>query len=374
MVRLISIVILAAVQGLAQQADALAGGQRALQAGDLARAEQLFRDYLKTNPRSAEALSNLAAVHARRQQYTEAIALYQHALKADPSLTPVHFNLAVSLVQTRQFPAAATHLRLFLKQYPSEARAHQLLGLSLIEMGDFRAAVDELEAAYKLNAQDRSILFSLAYANARAGNEARSLHFLSLTDKRPGIAPLIEGLLDYDQGRFDSARQKFEQVLKEDPDVAPAIAALGRLALLNRDDAVAIEYLERAIKLNPQDSESTYQLGVLYDRTGDTAKGREYLKRALILRPIYADPHYQLGRIALREKEYETALAELEAAKRIIPDQEAIRLLLARTYQALGRAGEAKVEFAEVRRLKQKVVERDRLRLDSDSLMKEEQP
>jgi hypothetical protein len=53
-----------------------------------------------------------------------------------------------------------------------------------------------------------------------------------------------------------------------------------------------------------------------------------------------------------------------------LPNQEAIRLLLGRTYQALGRDAEASAEFAEVRRLKAVVIERDRQRVESDELMK----
>ncbi len=72
----------------------------------------------------------------------------------------------------------------------------------------------------------------------------------------------------------------------------------------------------------------------------------------------------------LEHKDYKTAAAELEEARRLLPDQEAIRLALGRTYQALGREAEAKKEFAEVRRLKALVIEKSRQRVESDSLMK----
>lgn len=357
---------------LALAQDFLSEGQRAFQAGDLAAAEAAFRKHLAANPGSAEALSNLAAVHSRRGQFTEAAGLYRQALKADRSLTPVHFNLSVALIQLRDYAGAASHLRLFLKAHPAEARARQLLGLCLVETGDVRPAVEELEAAYAANPGDPSIVFSLAYAHARAGNEQRSLHFVGLSGRQPALAPLVEGLIEYRRGRFAEARALLERAVQADPGAAPALAALGRLHLLENDDQTAISYLERAVKLNPQDAESVYQLGVLYDRGGQSEKGREFLRRALTLRAAYADPHYQLGRIAFRDKRYQEALAELEKAAAILPDQEAIRLLLGRTYQALGRAAEAKREFAEVRRLKQRVVERDRLRLDSDALMQAE--
>ena len=54
----------------------------------------------------------------------------------------------------------------------------------------------------------------------------------------------------------------------------------------------------------------------------------------------------------------------------LLPDQEAIHLLLGRVYQALGRAADARAEFAEVRRLKAAVIERDSQRVESDALMK----
>jgi len=62
---------------------------------------------------------------------------------------------------------------------------------------------------------------------------------------------------------------------------------------------------------------------------------------------------------------------ELELARKLLPEQEAVRMALGRVYQAMGRAAQAKAEFDEVRRLKARVVERDRLRVESDTLMKE---
>jgi len=340
-----------------------------MQAGDLSAAEQSFRAFLKTHPNSAEALSNLAAVHARREQYTEAIQLYQQALKANPRLYPIHFNLAVALIRVKD-PRAIDHLRAFLKAQPGEPRARQLLGLCLVETGDNRAAITELESVYKVAPNDPSILSSLAYAQARAGDENRALELLAKMDSSPSQAMLLQGLIEYRRGRFAESKLLLRQVVDANPGIAPAVAALGRLYLLENDDAEAFRLLESAVRLNPSDAESWYQLGVLHDRNGHPEQGIPCLKRALTLRANYADPHYQLGRIAFHRKDYPTALQELEEARRILPRQEAIRLLLGRTYQATGRAAEAKVEFDEVRRLKAAVIERDRQRIESDALMR----
>jgi Flp pilus assembly protein TadD len=121
----------------------LAEGQSAFQMGDLARAEALFREHLKTHPNSAEALSNLGAVFARRELFLEAIEQYQRALKADPKLTPVWFNLGVAQFRASRFSGAAVSFRTFLNTHPSETRARQLLGLSLVELGDLPAGIAE---------------------------------------------------------------------------------------------------------------------------------------------------------------------------------------------------------------------------------------
>ena len=348
----------------------LDSGRQALSAGDLTRAEQNFQQYLKDHPGSAEALSNLGTISARREQFAEAVALYAKALQADPKLIPVHFNMAVSLGRLKEYAQAADHLRIFLKSYSREPRAHQLLGLCLTEIGDLRGALPELEASYQLDPKDASILYSLAYANARAGDVDRAAQLLQKSETDPAHAKLIEGLIEYRRGRFTEAKALFHAVLALNPNTVPAMTALGRLELLDRNDTEAIRLLDQALRANPSDAETTYQLGVLYDRTGKTDRGITLLRRAITLRTNYPDPHYHLGRIAFDRKDYKTALAELELARRLLPNQEAIRLHLGRTYQAVGREAEAKAEFAEVRRLKAAVIERDRQRLESDELMK----
>jgi len=272
----------------------LDSGRQAFEAGDLVRAERSFREYLKENPSSAEALSNLGAICSRREQFREAVEFYEKGLTADPKLIPIHFNLAVALGRLNRYEAAAQHLRVFLKSYPQEARARQLLGLCLTETGDFRAALPELEASYKLNPHDTSILYALAYANARAGDVDRAAELLRGSEGDPAQSKLIEGLIEYRRGRFAEAKSLFEGVLAVKPQNGPALTALGRLELLDHNDTRAIDLLERALRINAADAESTYQLGVLYDRNGRTAEGEKLLRRAITLRANYPDPHYQL--------------------------------------------------------------------------------
>ncbi len=344
--------LLLAVMLAAVPQNELDSGRQALESGDFTHAEQFFRQYLSEHPTSAEALSNLGALCARREQYPQAVTFYEKALRADPKLMPVHFNMAVALGQLNEYSKAADHLRAFLKAYPNNARGRQLLGLCLMESGDMKGALVQREASYKDNPKDASILYALAFTNARAGDVNRAADLLRKSESNPAQAKLIEGLIEYRRGRFAEAKTLFAEVLRLSPSNGAALTALGRLELLDHNDAEAIRLLEHALQLNPSDAESTYQLGVLYDRNGRSDEAVKLLRRAITLRGNYADPYYQLGRIAFDKGNYRTALAQLETACHILPDQEAIRLLLGRTYQALGRDTDAKAEFAEVRLVK----------------------
>ncbi|MDX2152070.1 MAG: tetratricopeptide repeat protein [Bryobacteraceae bacterium] len=352
---------------LLAQAPSLDEGRQAFVAGDLPRAEALFRAHLKANPGSAEAMSNLAAVLSRRERFPEAVTLYQRALNAAPQLVEINFNLAVAQIRAYQQGAAAESLRRYLKARPADLRAKQLLGVCLVETGEIETGIGELEAVAKAQANDPTLLLSLAYAHAKGGDEARGAELLKRIEAAyPAQAALVEGLLEFRRSRYAEAKVKFEEALRHDPNQAPALAAMGRVHLAANEDAEAISFFEKALARAPADAVSTYQLGVLYDRNGRTPEGRKLLERAAQLRAAYPDPYYQLGRISFRGKQYQQALGELQTAAKFLPNHESIRLLLGRTYQALGRKPEADREFALVRKLKANAIERSQKKFEGE--------
>ena len=343
------------------QDDLLRTGQEAFQRGDFPRAEQAFAEYAGRNPNSAEAWSNLAAAQSRLEKFEAAIANYEKALKLDPKLTPVHFNLAVALIRSGQCDRAVQSLERFLAEHPNELRAQQLSGICLVELGDHRHGIQQLENVYAAKSREPSVIFALAAAHIRGGDAARGEELLMGMEFVAGAQAqvhLLRGLLAYRARNYTTAEEEFQEVLKTNPDSAPALAALGRLRLRVNDDKPAIELFEKALKLAPQDAESTYQLGVLLDRNGAPDRGKQLLKHAIALRAAYPDPMYWLAKIELREGNSQAALALLEEAVKHAPEQEAIHFQLARTYQALGMDAQAKREFAEVRRLKQAAAHR----------------
>lgn len=352
---------------VAEGQDLLDAGRKALERGEYAEAERLFRRQVAKTPGSAEALSDLGTVLAREDRFDEAVLAYRRALKADPRLVPIYFNLGVAYFRAGRYQEAIGPFEQFLQTRPNDPRARQLRAVSLIEAAQYKRGIAELEELSRERPNDPAILFALAGAHIRLGDETRGrelmeqLHGLNLP---PAPVHLLRGMLLYRAEQYDDAEKELEEALRLEPRSSAALAALGRLRLRVNDDSAAIDYFQKALAIQPQDWESNYQLGVLLGRRGQEERARKYLLSSLEQRANYPDPMYFLGKLELSQNHPLLAVKWLEKAATLAPKQESIRFLLARAYKQAGQDGRAKAETAEFRRLQQQRLQRDRKAMD----------
>ena len=67
------------------------------QRGDVAQAQVAWQAILKAHPRDAEANAHLGLLHARLEQYDQAVSFYNKALAADPDMPGLKLNLGLAL-------------------------------------------------------------------------------------------------------------------------------------------------------------------------------------------------------------------------------------------------------------------------------------
>ena len=119
-----------------------------------------------------------------------------------------------------------------------------------------------------------------ALANAGAVDEAEStLSKVLKQDWNEGLVAL------YGRLRTDPAERQLATAqgwLKQHPNDATLLLALGRIALANRDSAKAREYFEASLKARPT-AEVSAELGRLYLATDERARASELLAQALTL-------------------------------------------------------------------------------------------
>jgi predicted O-linked N-acetylglucosamine transferase (SPINDLY family) len=130
------------------------------QAGDVARAEQLYRRILAIDPDRADVWYLLGAARQAQGDLADAAACLRQAVQQRPGYAAAHNHLGVVLAQQGQFEAAAASFREARQIQPENAEAHANLGHALLRLGKRQEAAASFEQALRLRPD---------YPQARAG-------------------------------------------------------------------------------------------------------------------------------------------------------------------------------------------------------------
>jgi Flp pilus assembly protein TadD len=115
--------------------------------GEFAKAEAVYREAIKRDPKHAEASIRMAILLDRVGRFAEASPHYEAALKADPGNAEIYCDRGYSLaIQGRNSEAEAA-LRQAITKAPNLARAHNNLGLLLGRKGQSEEALAEFRKA-----------------------------------------------------------------------------------------------------------------------------------------------------------------------------------------------------------------------------------
>ncbi|MCI0662579.1 MAG: tetratricopeptide repeat protein [Acidobacteria bacterium] len=330
--------------------------------GKLTEAADAYREFLKQAPNHAGAHANLASILSKMGMYSEAVAGYETALRLNPKLTDVFFNLGSIHFRAGQFGKAAERLREYIGFKPEEWRAHQLLGLSLIELGRDAEALSSLETADKSNPNDISLLFGLGIAYLRLDRpEIRTIvERLAKIPQGPPFSHLLRGQDHLANNNVESAIEALEAAAKLSTTLPRLHFSLGTAYLRAGRNTEALREFETQLTDMPGDFWTTYYLAFILEAEGKLDPAREKLDFALKHEPRSLECNSLLGKILLKQGKPEAAVGPLEIAVAQNPDDSNTRFQLARAYQQSGRRQDAAREFAEVQRLKDRDIEKER--------------
>lgn len=145
-----------------------AGNDR-LAEGDMDGAEACYREALRLDPGSSEALANLALLRERAGAIEEAESCYRQAIERDPDCAQNLLNLGVLLLNARRLGEAEVLNRQALELTPDSPVAWSNLGVVLACM----KREDEAESCYRgalaLDSGYAKARFNLAYVLLRQG-------------------------------------------------------------------------------------------------------------------------------------------------------------------------------------------------------------
>jgi tetratricopeptide (TPR) repeat protein len=122
-----------------------------LEATDIGKAEQAYRNALAQKPDHVDATVNLGALLCDNERFAEAVALFDQAVARGTANALLHFNRAVALEEVGERVRAMQAYEAALRLDPALADAHYNLGLLLEGAGDGKGALRHFSAFRRLS-------------------------------------------------------------------------------------------------------------------------------------------------------------------------------------------------------------------------------
>ncbi|HVY59093.1 MAG TPA: tetratricopeptide repeat protein [Xanthobacteraceae bacterium] len=320
-----------------------------LQSGDPAEALRLIGRALQVNARSADALSNYAAVLAALDRWTEALASYEKALAIDPHHLDALYNRGHALQQAGRLADAISCYDKVLARQPGHANALNNRGVALYRSG----RPDEALASF-----DRALALAPNFADALRNRGdllqelGRSEEALVSLERALAIDPDHVGALNnrglalHRLGRHADALRSFDAALALSPD---NVDVLGNRAVVlqglgRSEEALAV--LDRALACSPARAGLLNNRGAALVRLGRASEALSCFEQALAVEPEDVDALTHRGDLLQQLDREAEALAVLDQAIALAPACADAHNVRGSTLVRLGRHGEAIESFA----------------------------
>jgi tetratricopeptide (TPR) repeat protein len=269
---------------------------------DYKRAERVFEDLNKANPKDSRGMIGLIETMASQNHIADAIKLLQDSVARQPERRDFQLALANLYVRDQRYDDGIKLLQGLLKTEPKSGDLLLRLAETERRKGDVNAAIET---------------FRLASQAAPA-------------DPRP----LLQlGLLMDGTGRRDQAKPIYEQILKIQPDHP---IALNNLAYIKAEEGQdldeALTMAQRARQGLPNSPDVMDTLGWIYLKKNLSDDAIRTFKELVANAPNSASYHYHYGMALLQKGDKPSAKRELETAIRFNPSKDdgaKIRQLLA---------------------------------------------
>jgi Flp pilus assembly protein TadD len=182
-------------------------------AGQLSRAEHVFRQIMQVDPHHADSLHMLGVIAHQVGQNDAAIGYIREALRLNPANGMAHNNLGRILRDQGKLEEAVACLREGLRLQPKEASSYNNLGVALCDHGPLDEAASCFHEAIRLKPDYAEAHHNLGNALRELGrlNEASGSyeHALSLQPNAPDVR-WDRALLWLLQGHYDKGWPEYE--------------------------------------------------------------------------------------------------------------------------------------------------------------------
>lgn len=277
--------------------------------------------------------------------FAQAIPHLRAALGRSSNDYAASFNLSLSLVAIGQPKLAIPILSSLRATGHDSADVNNLLAQAYIGDGQNQKALEALQKAARLAPENERLYLFVADACMEKQQYTLGLEVVDLgLDRLPN-----SGQLHYQRGMFrvlldelDAGKKDFDLARELAPDTDLAFLASTQKAMLEGNVLAAVRIAREAVKKGDHDYRLLTLLGEALLRTGTSPGEKEFkeaqeaLEKAVAERPNYAGSQLALGKVALLDDRMDEAIAHLETARDLNPDNASVYSNLAVAYRRRG--------------------------------------
>ena len=250
------------------------------QNGDYANAEQAFKKYIELIPNDPNPYDSYAELLLKMGKFDDSIAQYRKALAIDPNFINSYQGIAAALMYQGKPDEAAAELQKITDKARSDAeRRTALFALTVLDIdgGKMEKALEDVDKQYTLGEKTNDV-------PAMTGDLQ------------------LKGNIMLEMGKYDEAKALFERGLKATEE--------SNLSREIKDNTRLFQHYNLArVGLGKKDIATAKSEAEAFRKGTDSLKNPAQTRQA----------HELAGMIALEEKDYDKALAELQQANQQNP-------------------------------------------------------
>ena len=279
----------------------------------------------------------------------EALPLLEKNLRRNPDDKRLRLTYARLLVENDRLEEAMGEFATLVQQHPGDDDLRFSMALVCLEAEAWREAIVYLEELIERGSHLDAAHFNLGRAYRALGEPERALAAFEQVGSGNEYLPakLMQSEVLFELGRHEEASRLLAQARDEQPDYAIQLYLMEIEALSAQQQLEpAWQLTEQALQQFPDDLNLLYTRAILAEKRGDLAQLEHDLRFIIEREPDNAMALNALGyTLADRTDRHAEALALIEQAYQLNPDDPAILDSLGWAYYRLGNLQEAEAQL-----------------------------